>query len=125
MSSLLASQFNTGYGWLDTLLSAVINLINPILIVVSVAGIIYAIWVGIKFVKADEKQEREEAKSKLIMVIVGIVVVVLLVALFYFLAYNIEDIIRQSQIVGDTNSSEDEGVIGGINLVKNFVRFLR
>ncbi len=124
MSSLLAS-FNTGYGWLNTLLSAVINLINPILIVVSVAGIIYAIWVGIKFVKADEKQEREEAKSKLIMVIVGIVVVVLLVALFYFLAYNIEDIIQQSQIVGNTSGGDDEGVIGGVNLVRNFVRFLR
>lgn len=95
MKNLLVS---TGYGWLDTLVGAVLNFVNPILIVASVAGIIYAIWVGIKFVKADEKNEREEAKSKLIMVIVGIVVVILLIALFYFLAFNIDTILGQTRI---------------------------
>ena len=92
MSTLL--DFDTGYVWLDTVLDAVIKLVNPILIIVAVVGIIYAIWVGIKFVKADEKQEREEAKQKLIMVIVGVVVTVLLVALFFFVAYNIKDILN-------------------------------
>lgn len=95
MSNFLAIE--TGYKWLDTLVGATLNLINPILIVAAVAGIVYAIWVGIKFVKADEKTEREEAKSKLIMVIVGVVVVVLLIALFYFLAFNIGDIIQQTR----------------------------
>ena len=83
---------DTKYPWLNSILDAVMKLVNPILIVVAVAGIIYAIWVGIKFVKADEKNEREEAKQKLIMVIVGVVVTVLLIALFYFLAYNITTI---------------------------------
>lgn len=96
MNTLLA-EIETGYGWLNTLVGAVLNLINPILIVAAVAGIIYAIWVGIKFVKADEKNEREEAKSKLIMVIVGIIVVILLIALFYFLAFNIGTIINQTR----------------------------
>jgi uncharacterized membrane protein len=60
---------------LDKLLQAVVNLINPILIVVAIAGTVYAIVVGVKFVKADSKEEREEAKQKLITVIIGIVVV--------------------------------------------------
>jgi cytochrome c biogenesis protein CcdA len=78
---------NTGINWLDTLVAAVYNVINPILIVVAVAGIIYAIVVGVKFVKADSKDEREEAKQKLISVIIGIVVTFVLIGLFYWLAW--------------------------------------
>lgn len=85
MSNLLA--VNTGISWLDVLINAVYNIINPILIVVAVAGILYAIVVGVKFVKADTKEEREEAKQKLISVIIGIVVTFVLIALFYWLAW--------------------------------------
>ena len=87
MNMLMA--INTGYGWLNTLVTTVISLINPILIVVAVAGILYSIVVGVKFVKADSKEDREAAKSKLISVIVGIIVTCVLIALFYFLAFNI------------------------------------
>ncbi len=73
--------------WVTTLTNAMTNVINPILIVVATAGIIYAVWVGIKFVRAEDKSARDEAKAKLISVIVGIVVTGLLIALFYWLAY--------------------------------------
>ena len=89
MNMFLAGTFNTGAQWLDKLLQAVVNIINPILILVAIAGTIYAIVVGVKFVKADSKDEREEAKQKLISVISGIVVTFVLIALFYFLAFNI------------------------------------
>lgn len=87
--SMLLGVASTGVSWLDTLIDAVLKFVNPLLIVVAVAGIIYAIWVGIKFVRAEDKSARDEAKAKLISVIVGIVVVFVLIALFYFLAYNI------------------------------------
>ena len=87
MNMLMA--INTGIGWLDTLVAAVMNIINPILILVAVAGIVYSIVVGVKFVKADNKEQREEAKHKLISVIIGIVVTIVLIALFYFLAFNV------------------------------------
>lgn len=99
MSTLLAmfgkgaGETDTGFDWLNTLMNTTMTLINPVLIVVAVVGIIYAIWVGIKFVKADEKNEREEAKQKLIMVIVGIVVTLILIAVFYFMAFNINSIV--------------------------------
>lgn len=73
--------------WLNTLLNAVTNVIGPILVVAATAGILYSIVVGVKFVKADNKEEREEAKQKLIHVIIGIVVTCVLIALFYWLAY--------------------------------------
>jgi len=72
--------------WLKTLITAVKNVINPILIVIAVAGILYAIVVGVKFVKADSKEEREEAKQKLIYVVVGIVVTFVLIVAFYWLS---------------------------------------
>ena len=73
--------------WLNALINTVNDVIGPILILVATAGIIYAIVVGVKFVKADTKDEREEAKQKLISVIVGIVVTLVLIALFYYLAW--------------------------------------
>ena len=77
---------NTGKGWLDTLVTSLLDIINPILILVAVAGIVYAIVVGVKFAKAEDKSQRDEAKQKLITVIIGIVVTCVLIALFYWLA---------------------------------------
>lgn len=71
--------------WVDTFVSAVKKVIGPILIVAAAAGIIYAIWVGIKFVRAEDKSARDEAKQKLIYVIIGIVAALALIALFYWL----------------------------------------
>lgn len=78
-------------GWVTTLTNAVSNVINPILIIAATAGIIYAIWVGVKFVRAEDKSARDEAKQKLIYVIIGIVVTLVLIALFYWLSYAIRN----------------------------------
>ena len=74
-------------GWVNTLTTAMSNVINPVLILAATAGIIYAVVVGFKFVKAEDKAARDEAKQKLITVIVGVVVTIVLIALFYWLAY--------------------------------------
>lgn len=71
--------------WVTDLTQAIINVLNPILILACVAGIIYAIVVGVKFAKADDKSQRDEAKQKLITVIVGIVVTLVLIALFFWI----------------------------------------
>ena len=76
--------------WVTTFKKAVLRVIGPLLIVAAVAGIVYAIWVGIKFVRAEDKSARDEAKQKLIYVIIGIVVTLALMALFYWLASFLE-----------------------------------
>lgn len=92
MNMILGERiYNSVPGWVNTLINAVYKVIGPILLVVATAGIIYAIVVGVKFVRAEDKNEREEAKQKLIYVIVGIVVTAVLIALFYFLAYAIRE----------------------------------
>ncbi len=87
MNMLMATGIDTGRGWMNTLIERVLDILNPILILVAVAGIIYAIVVGVKFAKAEDKSQRDEAKQKLITVIIGIVATCVLVALFYWLAY--------------------------------------
>ena len=86
MSTLLVES---GIAWLDIFLNAIITVVGPILICAAVAGMIYAVIVGIRFVKADDKSARDEAKQKLISVIIGIVVTLILTAVFYFLAFNV------------------------------------
>ena len=78
--------------WVGTLVDAVASIINPVLILVATAGIIYAIVVGVKFARAEDKGQRDEAKQKLITVIIGIVVTAVLIALFYWL---------QTTLIGD------------------------
>ena len=76
----------TNPAWVKAFSDAVTRIIGPILIVAATAGIIYAIWVGIKFIRAEDKSARDEAKQKLIYVIIGIVVTLALMALFYWLS---------------------------------------
>ncbi len=76
--------------WVTALVNAVDYVVGPILILAATAGIIYSIVVGIRFVKAEDKSQRDEAKQKLITVIVGIVVTIVLIALFYFLKYQLQ-----------------------------------
>lgn len=79
----------TGTVWYETLANSIINILTPVLTLAAVAGIIYAIVVGVKFAKADDKAARDEAKQKLITVIIGIVVTLLLIALFFWVKTNI------------------------------------
>jgi len=72
--------------WVGRVMSAVDKILVPVLIIACSVGMIWAIVVGIKMMKADDKSARDEAKQKLISVIIGIVVTLVLVALFFWLA---------------------------------------
>ena len=102
MKMLLA--FDTS--WVETLVKAIFKILGPVLTLVAVAGIIYAIVVGVKFAKADDKSQRDEAKQKLITVIVGIVVTAVLIALFYWVSINI------TEWIADIDSDRVDLMIG-------------
>ncbi len=97
----------TSIPWLNTLIDTLLSIVAPILIVASVVGIIYAIWVGIKFVRAEDKSAREEAKQKLITVIIGIVATLVLIALFYILAFNAENIVNAIKSWGNQDITKN------------------
>ncbi len=88
--------------WYETLADTVKDkIITPILVLLAAAGIIYAIVVGIKFVKAEDKSGREEAKAKLLSVLIGIGVTVVLIALFIWLSIQFRD--KNSSLNKDMN----------------------
>lgn len=72
--------------WVDTVVNAILTVLWPILIIVSAAGMIYAVIIGINMARADSTDKREEAKKRLINVIIGIAVVIALILLFQLVA---------------------------------------
>lgn len=81
-----------GYGWLKEVFNGLTNFLVPLLIAVATAGMVYAIYLGINLVRAEDQSKREEAKKRLIWAIIGIVVMVAGIALLYILRNNIASI---------------------------------
>lgn len=66
------------------IVSTVKSIMIPILGIVSAAGMIWAIVLGVNMARADSTEKREEAKKRLIGLIVGIVIMVALILFFIF-----------------------------------------
>lgn len=54
------------------------NLLSPIIAIVGALGSIYCVFLGVKFAKAEEPQDREKAKSHLKNAIIGFVLIFVL-----------------------------------------------
>ena len=109
--------------WQTKITDAVDKLLVPILIIGCSVGAIWAVVIGIKMMKADDKNAREENKQKLINIAISIVAIVVLIGLFYALRNWLGDSKNETElkdsIFGDSGEKkpvEGEGgnlVIGG------------
>ena len=73
------SGFN---GVINPVVELIESLLTPLLAVVGAAGSLYCVFLGVKFAKAEEPQDREKAKSALKNAIIGFVLIfVLMLAL--------------------------------------------
>ena len=71
--------------WQTKVTTAVDKILVPILVIACSVGMVWAIVVGIKMMKADDKTKREEAKATLINIAISIVAIAVLIGLFYAL----------------------------------------
>lgn len=71
--------------WQGKVMNAVDKILTPILVIACSVGMVWAIVVGIKMMKADDKTKRDEAKATLINIAISIVAVAVLIGLFYAL----------------------------------------
>ena len=71
--------------WQDKVITAVDNILVPILVIACSVGMVWAIVVGIKMMKADDKSKRDEAKATLINIAISVVAIAVLIGLFYAL----------------------------------------
>ena len=79
--NLLANVATT---WQQKIVDAVDTILVPILIIGCSVGMIWAIVVGIKMMKADDKNAREENKAKLINIAISIVAIAVLIGFEHF-----------------------------------------
>ena len=90
----------------ETVVAPVVDLLNslltPVLAVVGAAGSIYCVFLGIKYAKAEEVQDREKAKSHLKNAIIGFVLIFVLILGLRLLMPVMEDwvadVARSSQV---------------------------
>lgn len=72
----------TGANW-DGVTSPIVALLNsmmrPLLAIVGALGSLYCVFLGLKFAKAEEPQDREKAKSHLKNAIIGFVLIFVLI----------------------------------------------
>ncbi len=80
---------STDYEFLIPVFKNLERFLVPLLIAVATAGMIYAVYLGVNLIRADETNKREEAKKRLIWAIIGIVVMIAGIALLYILRNNI------------------------------------
>lgn len=76
------TQLGGQWAWVNTVVEAIKSVLWPILIIVSAAGMVYSIVIGVQMIRADSPEKREEAKKRLINVIVGLAIIIALILFF-------------------------------------------
>lgn len=110
---------STAKTWSTKIGDAVDKILVPILIIACSVGMIYAIVVGIKMMKADDKSAREENKAKLINIAISIVAIAVLIGLFYAL---------RSWLNTDEGKTATEGgfdIFSNVNPLMNTVNLVK
>ena len=75
------------FKWVENIVSTITTVLWPLLIVVSAAGLIYSVIIGVNMAKADSTEKREEAKKRLFNLLIGMGVTIALI-LFFMLFIN-------------------------------------
>ena len=52
------------------------DIVSPVLVVIGAAGVIYAIILGVNYIKAETPDKRKEAQGRLIGAIVGVIIII-------------------------------------------------
>ena len=82
---IFSQMLDIASDWQTKVTSAVEKILVPILVIACSIGMVWAIVVGIKMIKADDKSKRDEAKATLINIAISIVATAVLIGLFYAL----------------------------------------
>jgi len=70
---------------IEPLVTILDSLLIPVIILIGVAGAVYAIVLGVQYAKAESADKRDEAKKRLINAVIGIVIaLIVLIAMKIF-----------------------------------------
>ena len=121
----VSSGNDTIGSWVGKVMNAVDKILVPVLIIACSVGMIWAIVIGIKMMKAEDSKAREENKAKLINIAISIVAIAVLIGLFYALRNWLDDTNVEGDDfnIFDKEEGGDGAVVGGnlmntVSLVK-------
>lgn len=118
---IFSQMLDIASDWQTKVTNAVDKILVPILVIACSVGMVWAIVVGIKMMKADDKSKRDEAKATLINIAISIVAVAVLIGLFYALRAWLDSGNNGSQITGSNFGELFSSVGHSLNLVKQCV----
>ena len=101
--ALAPDDWSGAPAWVQNILKPIFSILEwllpVIMIVLGIAGIVFAIVLGVNYAKAENAEQKDEAKKRLIGAVVGILITIIaLVLIFVFIknAYNIFGWVKSS-----------------------------
>ena len=70
------SNTSTAAGFAGNVKWIIQSVLSPVLTVIGAAGVVYAIILGVNYIKAETPDKRKEAQSRLINAIIGVVIII-------------------------------------------------
>ena len=84
-------QIQGTFDFLQPVIKAISDLLQPALVLVATAGSIYAVYLGVIMAKAEDQGKREEAKKRVINAVLALVVIVVLILLLRIFVEHLDD----------------------------------
>ena len=113
-TSLSETEYGGAPQWVKNILKPIFGILGwllpVIMIVLGIAGIIFAIVLGVNYAKAENAEQKDEAKKRLIGAVVGIVITIVAVALIFVFIKNVHLIFGWnigSDSIGWTDGAKD------------------
>lgn len=95
--------------WVYSIIRPIINVLDslliPVIILLGVAGSIYAIVLGVQYAKAESADKREEAKKRLINAVIGVVIMLVALIAMKIFTNNAESIFGWINDSADPNKN--------------------
>lgn len=105
--------------WVVEFRDTLMTILIWVMIILTSAGSIYAVILGVNLAKAESADKREEAKSRIINTIKGLVILIVLIIAFIVISSNIETIV--AFLSGNNTSTLPEGSNGSARVMLNFL----
>lgn len=82
-NKLLDTSYDSWYGIAEGMKDLMQKILGPVLMVIGVLAVVYAVYLGVMYAKAEDASKRKEVQGRLIGALVGAAIIVVGIALCY------------------------------------------
>ena len=114
-----AAEYKDLAGIADGINSMIKKILGPVLIVIGVMAVCYAIYLGVMYAKEEESNKRKEVQGRLIGALIGAVIIIVGVTVCYAVKW---DMVFENFSGVDANGDDKIGTGTISSLVRLMVR---